>query len=230
MSVELGHLSRIFKKLKKSEYISAEAAANLATTTKEMSEAIAAGIKQHAIFDHAIYGQVYAYEIDGYGGRIFMDDANLPSLLSLPLFGFLDKSEPVYRNTRKMVLSREGNPYFLSGKEFEGIGGPHIGLRHAWPMSVIVQIMTSDNDTEILHCLDMLKKSTGGFGLMHESGPRPSTFFGLELMIVNVRRAKDYTRPWFAWANGLFGEMILDLIERKPELVLDREYKHSRDG
>jgi meiotically up-regulated gene 157 (Mug157) protein len=49
-------------------------------------------------------------------------------------------------------------------------------------------------------------------------------------MIVNVRRVKDYTRPWFAWANGLFGEMVLDLIERKPELVLDREYKHSRDG
>jgi len=65
---------------------------------------------------------------------------------------------------------------------------------------------------------------------MHESGPHPSPFFGLELMVVNVRRAKDFTRPWFAWANGLFGEMILDLIERKPELVLDREYKHSRDG
>lgn len=102
-----------------------------------------------------------------------MDDANLPSLLSLPLLGFVEKSDPVYVNTRKMTLSRHGNPYFLSGSEFEGIGGPHIGLRHAWPMSVIVQIMTSDNDTEILHCLNMLKKSTGGLGLMHESGTQP---------------------------------------------------------
>jgi meiotically up-regulated gene 157 (Mug157) protein len=170
MSVELGRISNIFKKLKKFEYITREAAANLAATTKELSESIADGIKRHAIFDHAIYGQVYAFEIDGYGGRIFMDDANLPSLLSFPLMGFLANSDPVYMNTRKMVLSRHGNPYFLSGREFEGIGGPHIGLRHAWPMSVIVQIMTSDDDAEILRCLDMLKKSTGGLGLMHESG------------------------------------------------------------
>jgi len=112
-------------------------------------------------------------------------------------------------------------------------------------MSVIVQIMTSDDDAEILRCLDMLKKSTGGLGLMHESGNihllyspfLPVSFPSLllpilstSLMEVNVKRVKDYTRPWFAWANGLFGEMILDLIERKPELVLDKEYKHSRDG
>jgi meiotically up-regulated gene 157 (Mug157) protein len=112
-----------------------------------------------------------------------MDDANLPSLLSLPLLGFLDKSDQVYINTRKMVLSRHGNPYFLSGTQFQGIGGPHIGLRHAWPMSVIVQIMTSDNDTEILQCLDMLKKSTGGLGLMHESGKPPQKSFSLILFL-----------------------------------------------
>jgi uncharacterized protein len=180
MSVELGHISKIFQKLKKSDHISAEASSNLAKTTNQISEAIAEGINQHAIFDHALHGRVYAYEIDGYGGRIFMDDANLPSLLSLPLLGFLDKSDQVYINTRKMVLSRHGNPYFLSGNQFQGIGGPHIGLRHAWPMSVIVQIMTSDNDTEILQCLDMLKKSTGGLGLMHESGkPLHTPFYFL---------------------------------------------------
>lgn len=245
MSVELGHIGHVLKNLKKFEHITPEAAANLAATTKDLSESIADGIKRHAVFDHTIYGRVYAFEIDGYGSRIFMDDANLPSLLSLPLMGFLESSDSVYMNTRRMVLSRHGNPYFLSGIEFEGIGGPHIGLRHAWPMSVIVQIMTSDDDAEILRCLDMLKKSTGGLGLMHESGNfhlfhspvLPVSFPSLVLLVlssslmeVNVRRVKDYTRPWFAWANGLFGEMILDLIERKPELVLDKEYKHSRDG
>jgi len=144
-----------------------------------------------------------------------MDDANLPSLLSLPLLGFVDRHDPIYQNTRKMVLSRLGNPYFLEGEQFKGIGGPHVGTRNAWPMSLLVQIMTSDDDDEIMELLEMLKTSTANLGLMHES--------------VNVRRTREYTRPWFAWANGLFGEMILDLIERKPDLLMDKAYKHTRD-
>ena len=99
-----------------------------------------------------------------------MDDANLPSLLSLPFLGFLEKTDLVYQNTRKMVLSRLGNPYFLEGSDFKGIGGPHIGTRNAWPMSVIVQILTSDDDGEILEGLRLLKRSSAGLGLMHESG------------------------------------------------------------
>lgn len=99
-----------------------------------------------------------------------MDDANLPSLLSLPLLGFVDRHDPIYQNTRKMVLSSLGNPYFLQGEKFKGIGGPHIGTRNAWPMSVLVQIMTSDDDDEIIGLLEMLKTSTAQLGLMHETG------------------------------------------------------------
>lgn len=99
-----------------------------------------------------------------------MDDANLPSLLSLPLLGFVDRHDPIYQNTRKMVLSSLGNPYFLQGERFKGIGGPHIGTRNAWPMSVLVQIMTSDDDDEIIGLLEMLKTSTAQLGLMHETG------------------------------------------------------------
>jgi len=99
-----------------------------------------------------------------------MDDANLPSLLSLPLLGFVDRKDSVYQATRKMVLSHLGNPYFLEGRKFKGIGGPHIGVRHAWPMSLLVQIMTSDDDEEIMELLELLKGSTSGLGLMHEGG------------------------------------------------------------
>jgi uncharacterized protein len=170
MSVELRHVNTILSRLDSYPSISAETISFLAETALSMSIRITEGIRQHAVFDHPIFGQVYAYEVDGYGGRIFMDDANIPSLLSLPLLGFVDKADPIYQSTRKMILSHEGNPYFLSGKQFTGIGGPHIGIRHAWPMSVVVQIMTTDSDDEILALLEMLKESTAGLGLMHESG------------------------------------------------------------
>jgi uncharacterized protein len=174
MSVELAHLSKILRDFKSHSSILPEDVDYLAGRAQTLSDAIVDGIKEHGIVEHPIFGQVFAYEVDGFGGRIFMDDANLPSLLSLPLLGFLDRTSKIYQNTRKMVLSSRGNPYFLQGTQFKGIGGPHIGTRHAWPMSVIVAIMTSDDDEEIIELVNMLKTSTKGLGLMHESG----LFFG----------------------------------------------------
>jgi len=170
MSVELGHLHTILRDLKSYPSVSGDTISFWAEKARAMSDAIASGIKDHAVFNHPLFKQVYAYEVDGYGGRIFMDDANLPSLLSLPLLGFVDRNDPTYLATREMVLSGLGNPYFLKGRQFIGIGGPHIGVRHAWPMSLLVQIMTSDKDEEIVELLELLKISTGGLGLMHESG------------------------------------------------------------
>ncbi|PNS18670.1 Meiotically up-regulated protein 157 protein [Sphaceloma murrayae] len=168
------------------------------------ADAIEKGIWDHGVVTHAKWGKVFAYEVDGYGSHILMDDANLPSLLSLPLLGFVERDNEVYQNTRKMILSREGNPYYLQGRAFRGIGGPHIGLTHAWPMSLLVQIMTSDDDDEIIQCLDLVKEAAP-LGLIHES--------------INVEKVRDYTRPWFAWANSVFAQTILDLAERKPHLL-----------
>jgi uncharacterized protein len=170
MSVELGHLNAILRDFLGHASLSDDPITVLAERALAMSHAIATGIKENAIFNHPLFGQVYAYEVDGYGGRIFMDDANVPSLLSLPLLGFVDRKDPIYTSTRQMVLSSLGNPYFLQGPLFKGIGGPHIGVRHAWPMSLLVRIMTSDDDNEILESLDLLKRSKAGVGLMHESG------------------------------------------------------------
>ena len=170
MSVELEHLSIILQDRRVHTPSSMDSIAIIAEKARVISRGIANGIHENAVFKHPIFSDVYAYEVDGYGGRIFMDDANLPSLLSLPLLGFVDRKDPVYQATRKMVLSSLGNPYYLTGHQFEGIGGPHIGIRHAWPMSLLVQIMTSDDDVEIMKLLGLLKSSTGGLGLMHESG------------------------------------------------------------
>lgn len=183
-----------------------------AEITRGFISEIEYGLKNHAIVKHPKWGEVYAYEVDGYGGAVFMDDANIPSLLSLPETGVVDVDDTVYQNTRRMVLSKEGNPYFLHGPFFEGIGGPHIGIRHAWPMSLLVRMRTSTNDEEIMENLERVMAATGGLGLMHES------------VNVNARGGNDYTRPWFAWCNSEFGKTILHLAVHKPHLIFKKEY------
>lgn len=182
---------------------------SVTNSLRDVVEKIERGIEKHAIITHPKYGKVFAYEVDGYGGVNIMDDANLPSLLSIPDIGYRSKSDDVYQNTRKMILSNDGNPYFFKGKHFQGVGGPHVGLGNAWPMSLLLQIRTSDNDDEILELLELLKKTTAGLGLMHES------------VNVNSLHGKQFTRPWFAWCNSEFGKTILDLADRKPYLIFD---------
>jgi hypothetical protein len=152
----------------------------LAANLNSRAAVIEKGIWDHGVVEHARWGKVFAYEVDGYGSHILgMDDANLPSLLSLPILGFIDAKDPVYQNTRRMVLSQKGNPYMLTGNNFHGIGGPHIGLSHAWPMSVLVQAITSQDDQEIEQCLGMVR-NVSSLGLINES--------------VNVMYQYDYTR------------------------------------
>lgn len=127
-----------------------------------------------------------------------MDDANVPSLLSLPYLDGVDKKDPIYQNTRKFIWSLD-NPYFFKGKAGEGIGGPHIGYDMIWPMSLIMKATTSDNDTEIKYCVRTLRDTDANTGFMHKS--------------FNKDNPADFTRSWFAWTNTLFGELILKLID-----------------
>jgi meiotically up-regulated gene 157 (Mug157) protein len=196
MAVELGHLATLLSRGGQPE---------LAQRAAQRGQTLEAAVWRYGVVDHALYGPVFAYEVDGYGSHLMMDDANLPSLLSLPKVGFVAADNPVYANTRRMVLDGRGNPYYLRGVAASGIGGPHVGPLHAWPMSSLVRIQTSDDDAEIVTALELVKRSTAGLGLMHEG--------------VNVRVANDYTRSWFAWANTLFGETLLDLARRKPHLI-----------
>ena len=112
---------------------------------------------------------VYAYEVDGFGNSKFMDDANVPSLLSLPYLGYCARDEPTYTRTRRRLLSNATNPWYFSGSVASGIGGPHVGLDAIWPMSIIMQALTSTDDDEIALCLQQLKAAAAGTGLMHES-------------------------------------------------------------
>lgn len=85
---------------------------------------------KYGVVKHPNFGDVFAFEVDGYGSQILMDDANIPSLLALPFLGFVDQKHQTYLNTRKMILSKAGNPYYLTGSDFHGIGGPH-SMLHA---------------------------------------------------------------------------------------------------
>ena len=155
-------------------------------------------LKEYAIVQHPKYGPIYAYEVDGFGSHQLMDDANVPSLLAL---GYLDPEmfqDPVYLNTRRFVWS-EDNPYFMRGAAGEGIGGPHIGTGYVWPMSIMMKAFTAQDDDEIRACLLQLIRTDAGTGFMHESFQEDN--------------ADDFTRPWFAWANTLFGELVVKLVK-----------------
>lgn len=151
------------------------------------------------------------YEVDGdpaTSGQYLMDDANIPSLLSLPFLGYMGRSEEIYLQTRDFVWSKN-NPFYFSGTQGDGIGGPHVGPDFAWPMSLIMRAMTSNSDDEVKSCLDLLVKSSAGTGFLHES--------------FNVNDVKDYTRSWFAWVNGLFGELVIQLVNERPQLIIQSD-------
>ncbi|KAF5363531.1 hypothetical protein D9756_000561 [Leucocoprinus leucothites] len=201
LSVELTHLAEILDQTHQLRNVSQQA--------REWSSRI-----HNAIWDTTVVDNIFAYETNGFGGRYVMDDANVPSLLSLPYLGFLEKHNPAYVATRKLLLSAK-NPYYAAGAKFRGVGGPHVNPWHPWPMSQISAIFGSDDDREILTSLYLIANNTAGLGLIHESQ--------------SIYNETDYTRSWFAWANSFFAEMILDLAERKPGLVL-KENKSYKPG
>lgn len=177
------------------------------TIAKEM-DALAMEVRQalgkYATVEHETYGKVFAYEINALGSYNLMDDANMPGLLALPYIGAISMTDPVYLNTRKMLLSAD-NPFFYKGKVAEGIGGPHIGKNMVWPMSIIARGLTSTDEEEIKLCLAMLLKSHADTGFMHES--------------FNVDNAKQYTRTAFPWVNSLFGEFLWKTYQERPDLL-----------
>ncbi|KAI8888603.1 glycoside hydrolase family 125 protein [Backusella circina FSU 941] len=210
LSVELGHLSEL---LTKSNNGGSARTQRLASEASRIASEIRNGIYKYAIVDHPQHGKIFAYEVDGYGSTLLIDDANVPSLLSLSYLGFVNQDDPIYQSTRKMVLSLD-NPYYFTGSRGSGIGGPHIGLGYAWPMSQIVRILTSSSDDEIKEALDLILHSTDGTGLIHES------------LNVFEKRGGDnnlgYTRSWFAWANALFGQTILKIAAERPHLIFSK--------
>lgn len=168
----------------------------LATECSQLAEIIDQGIKDFAIIDHPEFGQVFAYEVDGLGKYHFMDDANVPSLLSAPYLGYCEFDDEVYQNTRRLLLSKE-NPYYFKGKVAKGIGSPHTPKEYIWHIALAVQGLTSLDREEKIEILEYFKTTDAGTHLMHEG--------------FDVNDPNNFTRPWFSWANSMFAEFILSL-------------------
>jgi meiotically up-regulated gene 157 (Mug157) protein len=150
---------------------------------------------------------ILAYEVDGWGNVNLMDDPNIPGLLSLPFIG-ADFAASFAPDLRGWLLS-SSNPYYYCGTVGCGMGSPHTPPGWIWPMALMVRALTSSNETEIMEQLDMLKASAQYTGWMHES--------------FSPFDPKNYTRSWFAWANTLFGQTILDVGQRYPHLIYKKK-------
>lgn len=194
--VELRHLAELFRQIKPDD--------PSASSCVALANDVEAAIVKFAVGEHDNFGKVFAYEVDGFGNRLFMDDANVPNLLSIPYLGFRPVSDPIVKNTRRMVLS-ESNPYFARGKAARGIGSPHTGKRSIWHIGLTMQALTATTDTEVSECISTIKRTHAGTGFMHES--------------FDPDDPAKFTRKWFAWANTLFGELIVNVHNKRPSLL-----------
>lgn len=175
-----------------------------ATQCRSLASEVEQALGHFGRAQHPSHGSVWAYEVDGFGNALFMDDANVPNLLSLPYLGWRTAADPTYQRTRALVLS-DSNPYFHRGRAAEGIGSPHTPGRRIWPIAIMMRALTSTSDAEIAHCLRTLATTGAGTGFMHEA--------------FDADDPAQFSRPWFAWANSLFGELMLRVAERHPHAL-----------
>ena len=176
----------------------------LAKECRALADEVESALKAHAIVNHPAAGRVYAYEVDAFGNYYCTDDGNIPSLLSLPYLGAVKMNDDLYQKTRKMLLS-DKNPYYCDGKAARGLGGPHVGVDMVWPLGVIIQGLTSTYDEEIKECLATLQRTHAGTGFIHEAFHKDNPM--------------KFTRAWFAWANTIFGELVLKTFNERPQLL-----------
>lgn len=174
--------------------------AEMAQRAQQLHTEITAGIAAYGMVEHPHYGQIYAYETDGYGRYALMDDANVPSLLSLPYLGYCEAGDVRYQHTRRFVLSTD-NPYYWSGRAGQGVGSPHTPPHQIWPIALAMQGLTSTDPQEQAALVKLLVETTAGTEYMHES--------------FHVDDPTCFTRSWFAWANSLFSEFLLFWLEQR---------------
>lgn len=188
-SVVLGYIAEIARDIYNDNALAKEA--------ENLKQQIEAAIEHYGIVEHEIFGKIYAYETDGFGNFNLMDDANVPSLLSIPYIGYKTNQDEIYQNTRKFILSKY-NPYYYEGKIASGIGSPHTPKDYIWHIALCMQGITSCDVNEILTLINTIISTDGNTGFMHEG--------------FHCDNANEFTREWFAWSNSLFADFCYKFI------------------
>lgn len=171
----------------------------LVYTIGVLEDEVQHGIQLYGTYRHPEYGLIYAYETDGYGNYCLMDDAGTPSLLSIPYLGYVNKEDEIYQNTRRFILSKD-NPYYYEGSAARGIGSPHTPPGYIWHMALSMQGLTASTDEETREMIDMLEATDAGTGFMHEG--------------FHSDNPEIFTRPWFAWSNSLFSQLVYEGMKK----------------
>ena len=188
--VILGYIEKIFSEILNDPVIVKRA--------QKLKREIQAGIENYAVVKNKAGKEVYAYEVDGKGNALLMDDSNVPSLMSAPYLDYLKSADKKYQQTRETLLSSE-NPYYYEGKFAKGIGSPHTPENYVWPIALSIQALTSESKKEKARILDMLVSIDAGTHLMHEG--------------IDVDNPQNFTREWFSWANMMFCELVMDYFD-----------------
>ena len=178
----------------------------LAQECLQLANEVESAVKENGLAEHNEFGKIYAYECDGKGNYLFMEDAGIPGLITIPYLGYGNVNDEIYQRTRSFALSK-ANSYFFQSEKYEGTGSPHLDWKGnmIWHLGIISRAITAVNDQEIKYCLQLLKTTHAGTGFMHEG--------------FRKNNPKDFTRSWFAWANSYFGELILKIYEEKKYLL-----------
>lgn len=187
--VSLRRLSSVLEQLNKDK--------ELISKMRKLAYEIQDGIDKFGKMQNEKFGEILAYEVDGLGNQLFMDDANVPSLLSLAYLEYFDKENPLYLRTRRAVLSEE-NPLYFEGKFAKGIGSEHTPKDYIWHIALSMQAMTATDEKEIERILKYFETTDAGTNLLHEGFHKDNP--------------NEFTREWFSWSNSLFCEMILRYI------------------
>ncbi len=193
--VVLGYISEIAKEIYKDSELKEKA--------EKLRKEIQQGIEKYAIVKDAKGNDIYAYETDGKGKYNLMDDANVPSLLSLPYLNYCSEDDELYQNTRSFILSK-ANPYYFEGEKAKGIGSPHTPKNHIWPIALSMQGLTTSDKDEMLSLIRTLSQTDADTGFMHES--------------FHKDKPEKFTREWFSWANTLFAELIIKYLSLGGEI------------
>ncbi|WP_245807027.1 glycoside hydrolase family 125 protein [Krasilnikoviella flava] len=184
----------------------------LAARAVELAAELDDAIRRHGVVDHPEHGPIFAYEVDGLGHRLLMDDSNMPSLLSLPLTGGVALDDPLYVATRRFIFS-DDNPTYVRGATGDGLGSPHTPPRYVWPISAAVRGLTSTDTAQKRALVASMLATNAARGRMCES--------------FHVDHPEQFTREWFSWADSMFCELVLDVVGYRVPGTATTRFTHA---